>query len=372
VTNPFALALVDVPASGKTITLNFFNIPSLAYATDNFTPASFVSHATNVKREDLIKVDMLPRIRFRTLIIRDLAPIFGAKEDDLLKTLGILTRALDGEGLQTDSGVHGARGYAGDYLFMLLAGTTPIPPRVFKLMGTLGSRLFFLALHSRTKTHGELIAQNRGTSRLQKEQICREATDALFRTLWTTNPNGVEWNKDGDPEDCLHVIARCAELLAVLRGVIQVWHSENDDGVKHSSPVIELPDRINCLFCNLARGHAMLCGRSQISELDLAPVLELTLDSASRNRSKVFRGLLEQGGALKTSQVEAILRCSKPTALKEMEALVVLGIADKQKIVADYGGPENELRLAQKFSWFASNQSKGLRWPDAQAQGGNF
>src|SRR4030095_2484320 len=79
VANPFALALVDVPASGKTITLNFFAVKELAYTTDSFTPASFFSHASNVKREELANVDMLPRIRYRTLIVRDLAPIFGAK-----------------------------------------------------------------------------------------------------------------------------------------------------------------------------------------------------------------------------------------------------------------------------------------------------
>ena len=43
VVNPFALALVDVPASGKTITLNFFTNPEeLAYTTDYFSAASFV------------------------------------------------------------------------------------------------------------------------------------------------------------------------------------------------------------------------------------------------------------------------------------------------------------------------------------------
>src|SRR5437660_5110630 len=114
VSNPFALALVDVPSSGKTMTLNFFDVADVAYTTDNFTPASFVSDASNVKREELANVDMLPRIRYRTLIVRDLAPIFGVKEDELLKTIGILTRALDGEGLETDSGVHGKRGYKGD------------------------------------------------------------------------------------------------------------------------------------------------------------------------------------------------------------------------------------------------------------------
>jgi hypothetical protein len=363
VSNPFALALVDVPSSGKTITLNFFDVPHLAYTTDNFTPASFVSHASNVKREELANVDMLPRIRYRTLIVRDLAPIFGVKEDELLKTIGILTRALDGEGLETDSGVHGKRGYKGDWLFMLLAGTTPIPPRVFRVMGTLGSRLFFLALHSNTKSHDELIAQNRGTARREKERTCRKATDSLLRTLWTENPGGVNWDKDNDEDDCLRVIARCAELLAALRGTIQMWQSEHDGSVSHSVPVIEQPDRINCLLCNLARGHALLCGRRQLATADLAPVLEVTFDSAPTIRSKVFRSLLEHNGTLKTGQVEKLLRCCKPTALKEMEALTVLGIADKTESDPEYGRPEHELRLAEKFRWFATDECKALRWP---------
>ena len=147
VSNPFALALVDVPSSGKTITLNFFSgIDELIYTTDNFTPAAFVSNASNVSRADLNKIDLLPRIQYKTMVVRELGAIFGAKDDDLIKSFGILTRALDGEGLETDSGTHGKRGYKGDYLFMFLGGTTPIPPRVFKVMGNIGSRLFFLSL----------------------------------------------------------------------------------------------------------------------------------------------------------------------------------------------------------------------------------
>jgi hypothetical protein len=363
VSNPFALALVDVPSSGKTITLNFFDVPDLAYTTDNFTPASFVSHASNVKREELGNVDMLPRIRYRTLIVRDLAPIFGVKEDELLKTIGILTRALDGEGLETDSGVHGKRGYKGDWLFMLLAGTTPIPPRVFKVMGTLGSRLFFLALHSKAKSHDELISQNRGTARREKERTCREATDSFLRTLWAANSSGMKWDKDGDDEDCLRVIARCAELLAALRGTIQMWQSEHDGSVSHSVPIVEQPDRINCLLYNLARGHALVCGRTQLAIADLAPVLEVTFDSAPTIRSKIFRELVENDGALQTSEVEKLLRCSKPTALKEMEALAVLGVGEKAETDPQYGRPEHELQLAEKFLWFATDECKGMRWP---------
>jgi hypothetical protein len=360
VANPFALCLVDVPSSGKTITLNFFAVPELAYATDNFTPASFVSHASNIKREELAKVDMLPRIRYRVLIIRDLAPIFGEKEDNLVKTLGILTRALDGEGLQIDSGVHGSRGYTGDYLFMFLAASTPIPPKVFKAMATLGSRLFFLQLHAKPKSHSQLIAQNRGTSRQEKERMCREATDSLLRTLWTTSASGVAWNKENDSDDRLLVIARCAELLAALRGAIQVW--DDGDGLKHNSPTIEQADRINALLCNLARGHALLCGRRQIEKEDLAPVLEITFDSAPMIRAKIFRGLLENDGTLTTGEVERLLNCSKGTALKEMEKLSILGVADKEEITLGSGQHGHELSLAARFEWFMSDECKSLRW----------
>jgi hypothetical protein len=243
---------------------------------------------------------------------------------------------------------------------MLLAGTTPIPPRVFKIMGTLGSRVFFLALHSKKKSDEQLMFQNRGIARQEKERSCKEATDAFLRSLWAANPSGIEWDKNGDPDNCLRVVARCAQLLAALRGAIQVWQSDHDSSVSHNVPVIEQPDRINCLLCNLARGHAFLCGRRQLTPEDLAPVLEVTFDSASTIRSRVFRGLLENGGTLKTAQVEKLLRCSNPTALKEMEALAVLGVADKTEPVPGLSG--QELQLSDEFQWFASDECKSLRW----------
>jgi hypothetical protein len=364
VTNPFALGLVDVPASGKTITLNFFHdVQELAYTTDNFTAAAFVSHASNVKREDLGKIDMLPRIRYRTLIVRDLGSVFGASDDDLIKSLGILTRVLDGEGLELDSGVHGKRGYRGSYLFMLLAGTTPLSPRVFKIMGNFGSRLFFLSLHTPDTSEDELIAQNRGESRTLKEAACRKAIGNFLRGLWAANPKGVNWNKERDPTLCLCVIARCSQLLAALRGAINVWIS--DDGgekISHSVPVIEKPQRINCLLYNLARGHALVCGRSQLTESDLAPVIDVTFDSAPTIRARVFRALIENQGTLTTSKAMKVLRCSAPTARKEMEALCVLGVADKTKEEADpgRGRPETEITIASKFDWFAKDECQEL------------
>ena len=364
VVNPTALALVDVPSSGKTIILNFFSRPEeLAYTTDYFSAASFVSHATNVRREELSNVDLLPRIRFKTAIVRELNSILGAKEDDLIKSLGILTRVLDGEGLETDSGVHGRRGYTGDYTFMLLAGTTPIQPRVFKVMGNFGSRLFFISLRTPDTNNDELIALNRGKDRKCKEVECRKITEDFLRTLWSANPQGVDWNKENDPDLCLRVIARCARLLASLRGAINVYRldtADNEEKLSHSVPVIEKPLRINTLFANLARAHALICGRRQLTEDDLWPVLEICFDSAPPSRAKIFRHLIEKDGTLKTSDVVDLLRCSPPTARKEMEALSVLGVVDKLELAKT-----TIITLAEGFSWFTSEECSSLREPRA-------
>jgi hypothetical protein len=134
----------------------------------------------------------------------------------------------------------------------------------------------------------------------------------------------------------------------------------------NSAMVVACSSTFRCSFRNsfstilLAATHCFAGG--QLVTADLAPVLEVTFDSAPTIRSKVFRSLLEQNGTLKTSQVEKLLRCSKPTALKEMEALAVLAVADKTEADTAYGRPEHELRLAEKFQWLATDECKGLRW----------
>ncbi len=127
-------------------------------------------------------------------------------------------------------------------------------------------------------------------------------------------------------------------------------------------PVIEKPDRINCLPYNLARGQALVCGRQQICMADLGVVINVTLDSAPSKRAQLFRALITAGGKLATSGVEAALSCSKPTALSLMETLSRLGVVDITKEEPTSGRPETEIRLAGNFAWFASDECRQLLW----------
>jgi hypothetical protein len=362
VRNPFGLVYVDVPSAGKTITLNFFSeLGELVYLTDHFTPASLVSHASNRKQEDLEKIDLLPRIRHRMLIVRDLAPLFAERQENRLKSLGVLTRVFDGEGYESDSGVHGKRGYKGDYTFMFLAGSTPIAPSVWKDMGTLGNRLFFLNMNAPDKSEEELADLLIQDDFKHKEQECRNVTRDLILSLWSRHKNGVVWNKKNDDPSIRRIITKCARLLAHLRALVSVWSDEEDGKQQHANVSIEKPTRINQLLYNLARAHAVACGRTTLTQEDLWPCIEVALNSAPINRIRLLNVLIEHEGTVNTGIVENAINCSNPTALRAIETLKILRIVDVHEIPDGVGRPEKIVTVTEPFSWFCQEECKELR-----------
>lgn len=365
ITNPFALVFVDVPSSGKTICINFFSeIEGLTYATDKFSPASFVSNAANVSKEKLGEIDMLPRIRYKMFLLRDLATMFSKRDDDLAELMGTLTRVLDGEGLNTDSGVHGGRKYVGEYLFMMLAGSTPLPPKVWKIMGNLGSRLFFLNLNTKEKSEAEMVEQLMTSTYKKKEDECRLMTRDFLYSLWHKHSNGVEWDKKNDDGEILKIIIKCAKLLAHLRGTINTSKDNASDSFDygHITTNIEKSYRISQLFYNLCRGHALACGRMIIDKDDVRLLVEIAIDSAPVIRARLFRKLLDNSGGMTTTEVEKFLNCSKPTALKEMEVLKILDICYLMPASSDTAGNrEKIIYLNDDYHWFLSDECKKLR-----------
>jgi hypothetical protein len=149
ISNCTALIYVGLASVGKTTVAEMFTDDAitktkpLCYVSDSFTPAAFVSHAGNVNKADLEKQDLLPRTKHKVLITPELSPLFRAgKKDELMLRFTVLTRVLDGGGLQTDSGNHGSRRYRGDYVFAWLGCTTPFEEQTWQVMASLGSRLF--------------------------------------------------------------------------------------------------------------------------------------------------------------------------------------------------------------------------------------
>jgi hypothetical protein len=248
----------------------------------------------------------------------------------------------------------------------MVAASTPLAPKVWKLMGNLGSRLFFLNMNTRAKTEEELVLQLTTTEYKQREKACRDITGKFLQTLWYRHSEGVVWDRAKDDVEVVKIIVRCAQLLAKLRGVINIWKdgTSPDGQVEYSftAPLIEKPDRINQLFYNLARGHAVIMGRQNLTREDLKVVIEVALDSAPTTRTILFDKLLKYGGEMSTADVEHELNCSKPTARKEMESLKILGIVDEQNITSgEVGNQEKSIVLKSEFYWFLSEECRQIR-----------
>ena len=70
----------------------------------------------------------------------------------MIEILGILTRILDGDGFESDTGAHGHRGYNEKIMFSWIGAAVDIPWRVHKVLGNLGAKLYFLRLPKSDKT----------------------------------------------------------------------------------------------------------------------------------------------------------------------------------------------------------------------------
>jgi hypothetical protein len=353
--NPVAVNFEGPPSSAKTTLIDFMDGAGedKVYRSDKFTPKSFVSHSANVKREQLDEIDLLPRIRHRLFLVPELAPLFGLRADDLLENFSILTRVLDGQGLTTDSGVHGRRGHTGDYLFAWIGCTTPIEHRVWKTMGKLGSRFLFFEMPPSDLSDDELaddVAE--GESYRARVAACREAVAVFLENLWieTGGARAIVWDRGADPREVVVKIAAYAKVLARLRGTISVWRegSGDDETYNFSTPVIEAPHRAMSLLYALARGHAIIHGRAQLTRDDLPLVARAALESTPNDRRAVLRLLLSNEGLVKTSGVESALRCSAPTARAILETLDKLGIGT----FTNPGRPaEASFALADNLRW---------------------
>ena len=143
-TLPFAGIVLGKPSSLKTVGIEIFRKSRHTFYTDKFSSKSFVSHSTGVSKQQLVQIDLLPKIKNKCFLTPELAPIFAARDEDLIEILGTLTRILDGHGYESDSGVHGHRGYSERMMFVWIGAAVDIPFKVHKLLTTLGPKLYFL------------------------------------------------------------------------------------------------------------------------------------------------------------------------------------------------------------------------------------
>lgn len=364
---PTTLMFVGPSGSGKTLTLRFVlpdegdeALNALLYRSDEFSAASFVSQASSETsgNKNLSKVDLLPRIENKTLVTKELAPMFRGQAKELMGRFNKLTSVLDGMGFVSDSGTHGRRGYAKPINFQWLGATTPLNKTVLRVMETLGPRIVFYDTARPYKSEDELVeVMLQGDSQHSSAvRECYEAARRLIVALYELyRPDDAPCGVVQPSTEQAQTLVRWAKVLTRLRASLpddnQPSRAERekfltdlpDDGDDDLDDVVaetegagetevavvgEQPERAMFLLRRIAVGSALAHGRTNLNDFDLAQIAHITLSSGHRLRAGALRSLLEHGGTTTTPQVAHALGVSAPTARTAIENLVQAGIAE--------------------------------------------
>lgn len=359
--DPASIVLQGPASSSKGTALDFFRGHNSTYWSDKFTPASFVSQAANKSEEELRKIDLLPRIKNKALIVPELAPILNTRSDVLQLNIATLVRVFDGQGYMVDAGTGGRRGYPGEYRFTFLGATTPLPDRTWRVLGKLGNRLCVLNMPAPNPSSDFAAELLSDMAYKEKVEECRIAVEELLDHLETLKP--VKWDRKRDPVEVVAKIVKLAELSGKLRGYIPKVRVERGS-YERGFPEVEEEKRFATLLYNLARGRALVSSRNHIDESDLELVREVALSSCSYGRYRLMKFLTKRvRGEIDTAVVEELLGCSKPYALELMEELEILGVVSRFDKNLRQGGRVKTVKIVDEYRslLLPSSRPSGIR-----------
>lgn len=374
-TLPLIGILLARPGSCKTVTLNLMNTWMNTFYTDTFSPKAWVTHTTAVDSEEQLKeIDMLPMMRNKHFLTPELAPILTIDEKILNEILGNITRIADGDGLSTHSGAHGHRAYDST-MFVWTGAAVDIPYKVYKMLGTLGFKIYFFRLPYTEKDKERFLANLKENFNIKRNNIA----SALYEYLgwFEIGPDLIydegsglrkmEWDYQNDEEQALKVIVDLGILLSHLRCIAQTWDTKDTQGSNydyhHSQP--EDPARAMEVLKNIARGHALLLGRNYITLEDIPIVIKTALSTALIDRVGLLYSLIENKGTMTTEQVTVALKVSKKTALRYMTEFWVVGLVNilEKDVKGTVNNPPyktKSIELKSEFNWLLDKDFKKL------------
>jgi hypothetical protein len=331
------LILVGQPGGRKGTTLSMLGSNDPIYRLDDFTPASFVSADATKTNEQLARIDLLPQIRHKILVVDELAPMFSKRYEDLIASIGIITKVMDGKGYFRATGTHGRRGYEGDYRFNMICGTTPPEHRVWQALGKLSSRWIFYNL-GEASLSGD-IRRDYGIALAECSSVVVQFIERFWQGYATQ-----DWDRSQDDESLAEWLRWSADATCRWRGLIQ-----RQDSTGYNPPLVETPSRLRETLYALARGHALLWGRQNVDWEDVIFAIDINQTNMPEDRYRLLKAYnnlvlehIRNGGSyndtsefgLGVREAGRAIGCSPAKALyvlKEMEDLGIMYKDDSAK-----------------------------------------
>jgi hypothetical protein len=249
-----------------------------------------------------------------------------------------------------------------------LGATTPLPHRVWQIMGKLGSRWLFLTMPEELSVEEErqLEVQNliNNTTYKDKVEKCKQVVHsflgALFdRYKWDVQKpkadKRIKWNRQKDKE-FLPLIVEVAQLVCKARSTVNIWREKGAEGEEYSysQPIKEGSARLSTLLYNFARGHAIINKRNSLKMDDVVLATKIALSSMPDDRRGVIRLILKQKET-NTAEIMDTLKVSDHTTKAIMKSLEILGII---KLDRKGKGGSYYATLSDPYSNFLDNTTE--------------
>jgi len=353
--------------TNKEIIVNILRNLHDGYYLDSFTPKSFVSHSARSSSQSLVDIDLLPKICNKAMITSNVDAIFSGNKPTVNENIRIIDTVLNGNGYESHSAVHGKRGYRGDYNFVWLGTITEINNRIWSAQSAMNNKLYFFRLgdeqnlgENNIEEMSESLNEDSNSLKVRyMEKTVIELWDVLS-DVFSENKK-IKWVHDRDDKETCKDIINLSVLLTSLKQYLPTKNTNaSGSGGTHynfDSPVREDLEKSNKILYNLARGHAIICGRNYISNEDLEIIIHIVISSLPSDRLRLFEVLLCNGGTVNTIQIEKHTNVVKATALKEMEKLRLLGMVEDSKTNGK-SKPVLAVQLKNKYHWVFDNKFK--------------
>lgn len=172
----------------------------------------------------------------------------------------------------------------------------------------------------------------------------------------------IQWDNCRDDAYTKLVIVRLGVLVGRLRAVVTTW-KDDFEGTEygHSTVTIEEPRRAITQLKNLARGHALMQGRSFVTIQDLPLLIKVVLSTASLDRVNIFDLLIAHNGVLSTSVIKATLNTDHKQAHRIMEEFNAVGLVEYEESYNSREEKVIKLKDRPEFQWFLTEEFKELR-----------
>lgn len=264
--------------------------------------------------------DLAPRLRGRTLVIKDFTSILSKRDDVLGQIFADLRELTDGY-IQKEYGSGAKKRHKGLHSSVLAASTNAIE-RYHSLFNTLGSRALLVRPINNSVEARKQGWANQKSLRIKeiREELHNEMFGFICSKITRLNEHPEEYQQLSD-EDAEKIGSWC-DSLAVLRTHIARDHK----GRPLSEPEPEFPTRLMSSICKLTQVHAFVHRREPGPD-DLNFARRLLYDNISTLRLRVLPFLSTE----KTTTARVSQACGLGTDVVRhtLEDLVTLGVCNK-------------------------------------------